>query len=162
MKLRDPPGGLGEPAVGIEQRALVGGAHKRLVLVLAVDIHQALAQLAQLHEGRGMAVDEPARTAGSFDDAPHEQRAFVAREIVLPQPARDFRTVVDIEFRADLGTLGPAANHDGIGTLAQHRRKGIDQDGFPRPGLAGEHREAAGEFQLELVHDHEIADGQRT
>src|SRR5258708_4725320 len=62
-------------AVLVDESALGGGAQQRLVLVLAVDVDQGLARLAQLRLGDGLAVDEAAPAPGLFggpakDDAP--------------------------------------------------------------------------------------------
>src|SRR3970282_2563464 len=47
VKLRDLAGGVREAAVGIEQLALSGRAPERLVLMLAMYVHPATAQIPQ-------------------------------------------------------------------------------------------------------------------
>jgi hypothetical protein len=49
-----------QPAVGIDQFALRGGSRQRLMLMLAVDVHQQLAELAQLCSCHRSTVDERA------------------------------------------------------------------------------------------------------
>jgi hypothetical protein len=56
--------------IGVEQLKLVRALQQRLVLVLAVDLDQQLAQLAQLRQRRRPAVDPGTRAAVGADDAP--------------------------------------------------------------------------------------------
>ena len=60
------------PACASSRSRCAAGAQQRLVLVLAVDVDQVLARLAQLRQRRGMAVDEAARAAGAVDRAAQE------------------------------------------------------------------------------------------
>ena len=53
--------------IAVEQRFLVFGFGQQLVRMLAVDLDQQLAQLAQLRERDGGAVDKAARAAVSAD-----------------------------------------------------------------------------------------------
>lgn len=55
---------FGVPAVGVEQVALGLGAHQALVGVLAVDVDQSVAELAQLGDRGRHAVDVGAAAAG--------------------------------------------------------------------------------------------------
>ena len=43
---------------------------------------------------------------------------------------------------------------------AKRKRERVEKDRFARAGLAGEDREAGGEFEIELVDQHHIADGE--
>ena len=43
---------------------------------------------------------------------------------------------------------------------AERQRKGIEQDGFARTGLAGEHGKSAGEFDIESFDQDDVADRQ--
>src|SRR5262249_23515750 len=100
-RFQSPPGAEGftglalerlAAAVRIEQLALRGGAQQRLVLVLAVDVDQELARLAQLRKRRGVAVDEAARAAGAIEGSPQDDSAGIARQICFIQPGRKNRT----------------------------------------------------------------------
>ena len=63
----------------------------------------------------------------------------------------------DIEHGSDLPLLRAMAHEAGVAAAAERQRKGIEQDGFARTGLAGQHRKAAVEIDLELGNDDEIA-----
>src|SRR5262245_14842576 len=64
--------------VRVEQLALRGRAQQRLVLVLAVDVDQEFACLAQLRERRGVTVDEATRAASAIDGSSQNDGAGVA------------------------------------------------------------------------------------
>jgi hypothetical protein len=64
--------------VRIEQVALRRRAQQRLVLVLAVDIHQVFAGFAQLRKRRGMAVDEAARASRLVNGSAQDDAAWIA------------------------------------------------------------------------------------
>jgi hypothetical protein len=42
----------------------------------------------------------------------------------------------------------------------ERQREGIEQDGFARAGLAGQHREATGEFDIESFDQDDVTDRQ--
>jgi hypothetical protein len=50
--------------------------------------------------------------------------------------------------------------HTGAATPAHRQAQRIQQDGFARPGFAGQDIEAGGEFQRRLLDQDDIADGQ--
>ena len=47
-----------------------------------------------------------------------------------------------------------------IAAAAERQREGIEQDGFARAGLAGQHREATGEFDIEPFDQDDVTDRQ--
>ena len=64
-----------------------------------------------------------------------------------------------VELGADVGAGRAFAHHAGVGAGAQRQLQRVDEDGLARAGFAGEHAEAAGQVELELAHDHEVAQG---
>ena len=126
--------------------------------MLAMDVHQLLAQLTQPGNGAGVAIDLCARSAVLFDDAAQQQLARVAGQVVFGQPGG--QCVVNAEERRDIGPLGPLAHQRGITAPAQYQAHRIQQDGLAGPGLAGQHREARPEFDLGRFDDHEIPESQ--
>jgi hypothetical protein len=62
------------------------------VRVLAVDVDQQLAQLAQLAGGGGDAVDVGLRAAGVVDHAAQQRPALLHAELVLREPAGGCRS----------------------------------------------------------------------
>ena len=76
-----------EPGIGIERIALGIALEQRLMLVLAVDVHQQIAELAQLLHRHRAAVDEGLRRFVGFDRAPQHALAVV-EQLLRFQPAR--------------------------------------------------------------------------
>ena len=150
-----------QSGIGIEQRALRRRAQQRLVFVLAVNIDQMLARLAQLRERHGAAVDERARAAAAVDHAPHQTRAIVTRKFVVGEPGLQRLERSGLELGADLAFLGALPHDARVAALAEHHRQRVDQDRFAGAGFAGEHREAGRELEIHPVDDHEIANVQR-
>ena len=128
--------------------------------MLAVDIDQLLAGLAQLRHGGAAAVDPGAALSLRIDGAAHEQRPGIAGigiEAGFGQPGHEGRR--QIELGRDLGPRRAFAHHAGIAAAAEGELQGIDEDRFAGPGLAGEHGQAGREIELEGVDDDEIANG---
>src|SRR5207245_533037 len=63
-------------------------------------------------------------------------------------------------FGADLRARGTFAQEAGIAAAAERELQRIDEDRLARAGLAGEHGEAPIEIDLELGHDHDVAQRQ--
>jgi hypothetical protein len=76
---------IGMSAVGVQKIALRIGPQERLMGVLAVDVDQEVAEVAQLSAGGGSAVDIGARTTVAHDQAAH-QTVPVFVEVLLGQP----------------------------------------------------------------------------
>ncbi len=158
---RDGGRRVGQSGVSVEQFALRVRAHQQLVRVLAVNIHQHLADLAQLRERRRGAVDERPREAVAIHHAPQHHGAAVmtvaARraERLLVEPLLDLR--MGLEFRRDVRAAFTGAHHVRIGTGAERERQRVDQDRLAGAGFAGENSEAAVEFEIERGDDDEVA-----
>ena len=56
--------------------------------------------------------------------------------------------------------LGAMADETRIAPAAERQRECIEQDGFARAGLAGQHREATGEFDIEPFDQDDVTDRQ--
>ncbi len=138
-------------------------AQQREVFALAMYIHQQAADLAQERGGHGPAVDPRDRTAvGAHFACQHQHVGGVAFQAVFDQqrgqPAGCGRAEVKRAFH--LGALGAGAQHIGRGAVAQQQVDGINDDGFARAGLAGEHIEARGERQIEPINDGKVVDAE--
>lgn len=118
--------------MGVEQFALRVRPHQQLVRVLPVNIHQHLADFAQLRERRRRTVDERARAAARIHHATqHHSAAVVAvvgdrAERLLVEPLLDLR--MRLEFRGDIGTALAGAHHVRIGAGAEREGQCVDQD----------------------------------
>jgi len=132
---------------------------QRLVGVLAVDVHQLLAQFAQaLHRCR-LAVDIAAGAAVGAHRAAQDALA-VEVEFPLFQPLTHGGQSADLEGGADLGAVAAGAHGAAVGAIAQYQAQGVEQDGFAGAGFAGEHGHAGDELQFQVFDQGEIADGE--
>ena len=161
VRPRDLGGERREAGVRVQQHALGIGLEQGLMRMLAMDIDQPLARLAQLAEGRRPAVDESARAPALVDDPPQQHQAGIALEFGRAQPQRELGQRLDVEFGADVRAFAARAHHGGIAALAQGQRQSVDEDGFAGAGLAGKHGEAGLEFEFKRIDDDEIADAER-
>ena len=127
------------------------------MLVLAVDVHQPSAQGAQLLYGHGAAVD-PGPRAALAADHPAQVAFAVGRQVLFLQPAFDLGQGREVEACGHLGPLAAMADEAGVGAFAQRQAEGIDQDRLARARLAGQHRHAGADLQLQRLHDDEVAD----
>ena len=140
--------------IGIEQAAHAVGVHQVLPGVLAVDVHQLFAHLAQLRGGGGLAVNPGAAAALGVDGAAQGQRLGAGQFLALqPGGGRGVRG----EDQGDFGLLRPFAHHAGIGTRAQGQLQGIEQNGFASARLAGQGGKAGGQIQVQRLHDDKVA-----
>jgi hypothetical protein len=153
---------VGQARLGIEKTALRVGLEQREMSVLAMDVDQQFADLAQLAEGGRQPIDVGARAAAGFDDAA-QQQCFVRFVVVGAQPCTHRVARADflqVELGSDLRPLRADAHQCRIAALAQRQRQRVDQDGLAGTGLAGERAEAGIEVELEAVDDDEVADEQ--
>ncbi len=124
--------------------------------MLAVDVEQAVADLAQLRGRGGAAIDPAAAAALEIDRAAQEQR-IAGFEAAGVQPRGEIR--IGVEFDAHVQAFSALAHRTRVGAVAQRELQGVDEDRLARAGLAGQHGEAGGEVDVERAHDHEIAQG---
>ena len=155
----DGAGLVAESGVGVEQLALAVGAQQRLRCVLAVDVDQSLAELAQQRGGGRVAIHQRARAPLGVDHPAQQHAARVAGELALGQPGVE--RLAAAEACADVGARRAFADHAGVGAPAHRQRQGVEQDRLARAGLAGEHREARAELDVERIDDDEVAKSQR-
>src|ERR1700730_10323717 len=131
--------------------------------MLAVNIDQQFAQLAQLGGGGGDAVDECFGTACVVDNTPQQDAARVVfiKVFVGFEPGGGIDGI-DGEFGADIGFGRAFAHHADVAAPAQRQAQGIDQDRFAGPGFAGQYREPGSEFQFNHIDNDKIANGKCT
>jgi hypothetical protein len=147
-------------AVRVQELALRGRPQQRLVLVLAVDVHQVLARLAQLRERGHVAVDEAARAPTALQRAAQDQAPGIALQLALGEPRGQRRARIQVELGAEFGALRPFAYQRAVGAAADQQLEGVHQDRLARAGLAGEHGVAAPRLKLDALGDDVVANRQ--
>ena len=125
---------------------------------LAVDVHQAAADLAQLSQGGGLIVDEAAAAAFAVDGAADGKLDLVCAEQALFAEfgaqcgqAAQIKQGGKLRFRAAVADLAV------VGLVAEQQAERIERNGFTGTGFAGEHGKAGLEIQMELLNNHKIA-----
>ena len=142
----------------IQQIALHGFAVERVVRALAVDVHQAAADLAQLGQGSGLIIDEAAAAAFAVDGAADGKLDLVCAEQALFAEfgaqcgqAAQIKQGGKLRFRAAVADLAV------VGLVAEQQAERIERDGFAGAGFASKHGKAGLEIQMELLNNHKIA-----
>ena len=137
-------GGLGA-GEGVEQASLGVGVEERLVLVLAVDVDQQPAQLAELAGSRRAAV-QPRGAAAA--DLPAENELGLRLEAHLLQQREGGGDVGDLEHALDQRPFGAVADLVGAGPGAEREGQGVDDQRLAAARLAGQQVETGAEADL--------------
>ena len=157
------PGGdglrvAGQTAIAIQQGAMGGGVEQAAIVLLAMHLQQQRAQVFQQPHAHRRIVDEGA-AAPVGGQGPAQHDLAVQRHLLLRQ--QNMGRVPGLRFEDDGGAaLGGARAHAGSSASAHRQPQRIQQDGFARPRLAGQHIEAGREFQRRLLDQNDVPDGQ--
>ena len=112
--------------------------------------------MQRLHADR-LVVDEGAGAAVGELHAAQDQFVLGRNVVGGHERARRMRRR-QLEGRGHLSLLGAMAHQGGIAARAERQREGIEQDGLAGAGLAGQHREAGREVDVEPVDQDDVAD----
>ncbi|MNM66583.1 hypothetical protein D3C81_780760 [compost metagenome] len=129
------------------------------MLVLAVDIDQQLAQRLEVAERAGRAIDVAAAAAFGGDHPAQDAQAVVV-QVALGQPGMRLGDVHQIEGGEDVCLVRAGAHHAAVGPVAQCQAEGVEHDRFAGTGLAGNDGHAAGDFEVEVLDDGVVVNGQ--
>ena len=146
-------------AEGVEEGQLAAARQQRLVLVLAVDLHQQRGQRAQLRQRGRAAVDPGARAAVGAQGAPQLAAAAIV-ELLLAQPGQRRGRAVERELGVQLGALGAVADHAAVGAQPGQEAQRVDDQRLAGAGFAGHDGEPRPELELGGGDDGEILDRQ--
>ncbi len=146
-----------EAAMMVKQRALQRRLEQRLLLVLAVDLDQQLAEPAQQAAADRLVVDEGARAAVGRDQAAQHQ-LVLGGDAVLGEQALHAAVAEVGERRGDRALRRTLAHQRAVGAPAEREPHGIEQDRLAGAGLAGQHAEAFGELEVEPLDQDDVAD----
>ena len=157
VQLRGPGDELPVSGRRVEDPKLLGRPKEGVVRMLALQVHQAGAEVPQ-GPGRDRGIVDPgARTPVRGDPAAEDCLSAIL-EPELPAELRDLGQIRRIEGGRDLGPLRARAHHRAARTSAEREAERIDQDGLPRAGLPGENGQPGAELHVEPVDDREVAD----
>ena len=144
----------------VQEEELPRRLQQALVLVLAVELHQELAQALEQAHGGGRVVDEGAVPTGARELALDDELA-VARPVPGLVEQRGHRAGgIDLEHRGHHRGVGSGADPVELGAGAGEEQEGVHHDGLAGAGLAGEHVETGGERHHRLFHHRQVANRQ--
>ncbi len=126
--------------------------------MLAVNLDQRHAEALEHLDADRLIVDECPRAAVGELDAAQQQRILDGDAVVDEDVARRMAVVVELEGCDDLTLLRSVPHQAGVPARPERQREGIEQDRLAGPGLAGEHREARSELDVEALDQDDVAD----
>ena len=151
-----------EPGQPVERRQGRALAEQALVLVLAMEVQEQLAQALQIRQRDARLVHARAAPALCRHLAPDDQRLAVELEAPLLEQGRGAAPALarEAELRLDHAGLRALAHDVGIGATADDEGQGLHRERLARPGLAGDRGEPAAELHLGALDEGQVADGQ--
>jgi hypothetical protein len=141
----------------VDGGALVAATRQRLELELPMHVDQQLAECTQRLDRHDLAVEVGAATTIRAHHATQLAFAFVCDRLFV-EPRDGIRVADDVEGGADFGALRAVADRAAVCATADRQQQRVDEDRFTRAGFAGQHGEAAAEFELDGLDDREVAD----
>ena len=127
--------------------------------MLAVDLDESPAHLAQELHADSDVVDEGAGAAVGGLNAPQDQCRIGLQAVIGKEPQHGM-TGGEVKSRGHLALACPLPHERGIAAAADGEGEGIEQDRLAGAGLAGEHAKARAEFEIEPVDQNDVADRQ--
>ncbi len=150
-----------ETAEGIEQCTMPARVQQSAIVMLAVNLHQPPAQIAQQCCGDRLVVDARPTAAIGLDDAAHNERLpGLARQPIVGEQGGDDLILAGIETRGHHSLGGAVAHKPAVGTLAQHQPQRIEQDRLARPRLTRQRAETGGEIEVQRLDQNDVTDGE--
>ena len=119
-----------------------GHVEQAVLLHLALDLDQRVAQPAQQRDGRRLVVDEGAAAAVGADHAAQGQDVVVV-ESLLGEDRVGRMVLRQLEAAATEAWAAPRRTAAAVGARAERQAECVDQDGFAGAGLAGQRAQAA-------------------
>ena len=122
------PGAV-DPREGVEQRPMAAWVEQAAIVVLAVDLDQQPAQLAQQRNRGRLVVDRRAAAAIRADDALDDHRfAGLDGNVIVGEEVCDGAVPRRLEGGGDHRPIGTMADQSAIGARADSKAKRIEQD----------------------------------
>src|SRR5437667_412830 len=142
----------------IQELELAGGLEQALVLVLAVHLHEVVAQALEERDGDGRVVDERTMAARATELTPRHQHAVVEREPRLVECRGHGAARLDVEDRLDRRGVGVAPDHVRLGARPEEQQDRVDEHRLSGAGFAGQDVEPRAELHGDALDDGEVSD----
>jgi hypothetical protein len=130
---------------------LAGGlrSEELLVLVLAVEIDEDLAQDPQGRQEKRFAVHQRPASAVGVEFAAHHDAILLGLDVEGANGIEEIGTGREIERPLDESPVDARAKPRDIGAVPEQEADRADHDRLPRPGLPGHHVEGGTELEFE-------------
>src|SRR2546422_802214 len=142
----------------IQELELAGGLEQALVLVLAVHLHEVVAQALEERDGDGRVVDEGTMAARARGLTPRHKHAVVGREPRLVERRGHGAARLDVEDRLDRRGVGVAPDHVRLGARPEDQQDRVDEHRLSGAGFAGQDVEPRAELHGDALDDGEVSD----
>src|SRR2546422_1035914 len=142
----------------IQELELAGGLEQALVLVLAVHLHEVVAQALEERDGDGRVVDEGTMAARATELTPGHKHAVVGREPRLVERRGHGAARLDVEDRLDRRGVGVAPDHVRLGARPEDQQDRVDEHRLSGAGFAGQDVEPRAELHGDALDDGEVSD----
>ena len=133
-----------------------------LVGVLTGEVHQGFSDGFELSNRAQGSVHLLLVASFAGEHAAQEQGAiFEQGQILSAQQVVDLASVFPAEMKLSLDDSfgGSGAHHVGRGPLPHQQQQSLDENGFSRAGLAGQHRESGLQREFDMVDEGDILHG---
>ena len=147
-------------AESVQKIPMAGGMNQRLMLMLAMNIHQQGSQLLQGGQGHHDAGNtaDIAPIGPQFPGDRHQ--TFVGLGPQFPGQRDGACVAGNVENRLHHRPVGTGANQVPIRPAAQGHAQAVHHDGLARAGFAGQHIKALAEFQGKGLNQGDVSDAQ--
>ena len=134
--------------------------HEELMLMLAVNIHQADAYLPQEGNRHKHAADPAQVFAGGGDLPPDGYRRSVKIDALPGKDCGNFRMRRHIKHSLNTGPVASGADQPAVRPAAEDQVHRIHDNAFSRAGFAGHHLHAGMEQNLQVFNQHDVLNAQ--
>jgi hypothetical protein len=147
-----------EPAERIEEAAVGGDIEEGALGMLPVNFDKRVTDAAQHLRAHRLVVYEGARAPVRKLCPSKDQFIFCGDATLGKEIGRGGRKWW-LEDSCHLPLLGALPHKRDIAAPAERECKGVEQNRFPRPGLAGQDGEAAGKIEFQVLNENDVSDG---
>jgi hypothetical protein len=152
---------LERPAKSIQRLKLSSMAQQRLLFMLTVDVDESSSEFFKRTEGTQVSVHVDTVTTGTGEDTPQNQLGVVrADDPMGPQLFEQGMRGGEMKGRLKLGFLFTGTDLIGRGTTTNQKTYGIDEEGLPGSGLAGQDGVPGLELKAEMLNQREVGNTQ--
>ena len=147
-------------AEGVQELHVLRRIHQRLMLVLAVHVHQQRGELLQRRQRQHRARDAADVAPAAAQLPGHADQTAVRIHAQLCGQLQRCRIAGDIEQRLHAALLRAGADHVPVGAAAQRQVHAVYHDGLARAGFARKHIESLRKFDAQRFNQCDISDCQ--